>query len=85
MTTVEEIAKHLQCDEDVDKAELAKLAEIIKNEEQDYDDDEKEAIRKGKEFYEKCKESENFEELESPDDRVEMKLVHVMEKVWSLV
>ncbi|GMI20019.1 hypothetical protein TrCOL_g10403, partial [Triparma columacea] len=64
-------------DEEVDKAALASLANIIKNEHQDYTDEEKGAIRKGKEFYEKCKEDENFDDLKSPDERVKMKLVHV--------
>jgi len=63
-------------DEEVDKAALASLANIIKNEDQDYTDEEKAAIRKGKEFYEKCKVDKNFDELKSPDERVKMKLVH---------
>ncbi|GMI23828.1 hypothetical protein TrCOL_g8666 [Triparma columacea] len=71
------IAKVFQRDEEVDKAALASLANIIKNECQDYTDEEKAAIRKGKEFYEKCKEDENFDDLKSPDERVKMKLVHV--------
>ena len=62
---------------EVDKAALASLANIIKNEPQDYSEEEKVAIRKGKEFYEKCKEDENFDDLKSPDERVKMKLVHV--------
>ncbi|GMI41984.1 hypothetical protein TrCOL_g13771 [Triparma columacea] len=64
-------------DEEVDKAVLASLTNIIKNERQDYTDEEKAAIRKGKEFFEKCKEDKNFDDLKSPDERVKMKLVHV--------
>ena len=40
-------------DEEVDKTALASLAHIIKNEPQDYTKEEKAAIRKGKEVYEK--------------------------------
>jgi hypothetical protein len=66
-----------QTDEEIDQAALEALAKIIRNEPQDYADEEKQAIRKGKEFYEKCKEGETFGDLKSPDGRVKMKLVHV--------
>jgi hypothetical protein len=72
-----DVSDALKKDEMIDKAALASLANIIKNEPQDYTDEEKVAIRKGKEFYEKCKEDENFDDLKSPDERVKMKLVHV--------
>jgi hypothetical protein len=72
-----EISDALKKDELIDKAALASLANIIKNETQDYTDKEKDAIRKGKEFYEKCKVDESFDDLKSPDERVMMKLVHV--------
>jgi hypothetical protein len=72
-----EISNSFKRDEDVDKAALASLTNIIKNEHQDYTKEEKEAINKGKKFYENCKEGRNFDDLKSPDERVKMKLVHV--------
>ncbi|GMI40334.1 hypothetical protein TrCOL_g12993 [Triparma columacea] len=66
-----------QTDEEIDRAALEALTNILRNEPQDYTKEEKQAIRKGKEFYEKCKEGRNFDELKSPDERVKMKLVHV--------
>ncbi|GMI48438.1 hypothetical protein TrCOL_g6642 [Triparma columacea] len=74
---VAELRTSFNKDEEVDKAALVSLVNIIKNEHQDYTDEEKGAIRKGKEFYEKCKEGRNFDDLKSPDERVKMKLVHV--------
>ncbi|GMI44875.1 hypothetical protein TrCOL_g12708 [Triparma columacea] len=64
-------------DEEVDKAGLASLANIIKNEPQDYTEEEEDAIGKGKEFYEKCKESVRTYNLNSPDEKVDLKGVHV--------
>ena len=69
--------KFHQRDDKIDRAALEYLANIIKNEPQDYTDEEEDAIRKGKEVYEKCKKEENFDDLKSPDERVKMKLVHV--------
>ncbi|GMI31458.1 hypothetical protein TrCOL_g854 [Triparma columacea] len=69
--------KFHQSDDKFDRAALEYLANIIKNEPQDYTEEEEKAIRKGKEFYEKCKEEENFDNLKSPDERVKMKLVLV--------
>ncbi|GMI43693.1 hypothetical protein TrCOL_g6405 [Triparma columacea] len=66
-----------QIDKEIDRAELEALTNIIRNKKQDYTEEEKQAIRKGMEFYEKCKEGRNFDELKSPDERVKMKLVHV--------
>ncbi|GMI31066.1 hypothetical protein TrCOL_g1062 [Triparma columacea] len=74
---VSDIQQTFAQDDAVDNASLASLANIIKNETQDYTDEEEDAIRKGNEFYEKCKVDENFDELKSPDERVKMKLVHV--------
>ena len=64
-------------DDDVDRNELTKLVKIIKNEEQEYDDEEKRVIKEGKEFHEKCQRIEKMKILSSPDSRVEMKMVHV--------
>ena len=66
-----------QTDEEIDRAALEALTNIIRNESQNYTEEEKQAIRKGKEIYEKCKKGENFDDLKSPDERVKMKLVHV--------
>jgi hypothetical protein len=77
LSTIAVLRDSFKRDEEVDKAALASLANIIKSESQDYTDEEKKAIRKGKEFYEKCEDDENFDELKSPDERVKMKLVHV--------
>ncbi|GMI43365.1 hypothetical protein TrCOL_g9828 [Triparma columacea] len=77
LSTIAVLRDSFKRDEEVDKAALASLANIIKNKPQDYSEEEKLAIRKGKEFYEKCKEDENFDDLKSPDERVMMKLVHV--------
>jgi hypothetical protein len=56
---------------------LVSLANIIKNKDQDYTVEEKKAIMEGKKFYMDYKESKNFEDLNSPDSRVKMKLVHI--------
>ena len=64
-------------DDEIDEAARQALANIIKNVPQHYTDEEEEAIREGKEFYEECKENKNFDKLKSPDSRVKMKLVHV--------
>ena len=64
-------------DDEIDEAARQALANIIKNVPQHYTDEEEAAIEKGKEFYEECKESKNFDKLKSPDSRVKMKLVHV--------
>ena len=77
LRAIKSIAETFQHDEEVDKAELAKLAQIIKEMPQDYNGHEEDAIRKGKEFYMKCKESDNFDELKSPDDKMILKLVHI--------
>ncbi|GMI43036.1 hypothetical protein TrCOL_g3874 [Triparma columacea] len=69
--------KFHQSDDKIDRSALEYLANIIKNEPQDYTKEEEKAIRKGKEFYEKCKEDKHFDELKSPDEKVKMKLVHV--------
>ncbi|GMI39438.1 hypothetical protein TrCOL_g10183, partial [Triparma columacea] len=77
LSAIAELRDSFKRDEEVDKAAQASLANIIKNEPQDYTDEEKVAISKGKEFYENCKKEENFDELKSPDEKVKMKLVHV--------
>jgi len=77
LSTIAVLRDSFNRDEEVDKAALASLVNIIKNEHQDYTDEEKVAIRKGKKFYGYCKEDENFDALKSPDERVKMKLVHV--------
>jgi hypothetical protein len=64
-------------DEEVDEAVLASLANIIKNEPQDYSDEEKAAIRKGRDLYMKCKESVRTYALKSRDEKVKMKGVRV--------
>jgi hypothetical protein len=64
-------------DDKIDRAAMEYLANIIKNEPQDYTEEEEKAIRKGKKFYEKCKKDGNFNDLKSPDERVKMRLVHV--------
>jgi hypothetical protein len=55
--------KFYQSDDKIDRAAMEYLANIIKNEPQDYTKEEEEAIGKGKEFYKKCKESANFYSL----------------------
>jgi hypothetical protein len=50
----------IKSDKDLDREELMSLANVIKNEPQDYSEEEKEAIREGKEFYMKCKASKKF-------------------------
>jgi hypothetical protein len=72
-----EIQETFKQDEEVDKAALENLAKIMRNEQQNYTEEEKLAIRKGKEFYEKCKEERNFDDLQTPDERVKVKLAHV--------
>ena len=79
-TTKDGASRHRQViksDKDLDREELMSLANIIKNEPQDYSEEEKEAIRKGKEFYMKCKASKKFKDVKSPDPEVKMKLVHL--------
>ncbi len=69
--------KFHKSDDKIDRAVMEYLANVIKNEPQDYTEEEEKAVRKGKKFYEKCKEGRNFNDLKSPDKRVQMKLVHV--------
>ena len=48
LSVLQEINNSFNRDDDVDRDELTKLANIIKNEEQDYDEKEKRAIKEGK-------------------------------------
>ena len=74
---VSELQHAFKRDEDVDRAALASLANIIRNEKQHYTEEEQETIRKGKEFNMKCKESKKFKDLKSPDPQVKMKAGHL--------
>uniref|UniRef100_A0A7S2QVG9 Protein kinase domain-containing protein n=1 Tax=Triparma pacifica TaxID=91992 RepID=A0A7S2QVG9_9STRA len=64
-------------DDEADQVALDRLVNIIRNEEQEYNEEEKRAIKKGKEFYEKCKVIEKIKKLSCADKRVEMKLVQL--------
>ncbi|GMI44741.1 hypothetical protein TrCOL_g7074 [Triparma columacea] len=77
LSTIKAVSDTFAKDDLVDRNALKYLANVIKNEAQHYTDKEKVAIRKGKEFYEKCKVDKNFDDLKSPDERVTMKLVHI--------
>jgi hypothetical protein len=66
-----------QTDEEIDQAALEALANIIRNEPQDYTEEEEVVMRDGKEFYEKCMASKKFKKLKSPDPRVKMTAVHL--------
>ncbi|GMI47646.1 hypothetical protein TrCOL_g5426 [Triparma columacea] len=77
LSTIKAVSDTFAKDGMVDEDALKYLVNIIKNEPQDYSEEEKVAIRKAKEIYEKCKDDEKFDELKSPDERVKMKLVHV--------
>jgi hypothetical protein len=59
-----------------DAAAMISLAKVMKSEPQQYSSDEESAIREGKDFYGKCKESKRYA-ITSPDDRVEMSKVHI--------
>ena len=66
-------------DDIYDKAAMMSMANIIKNKPQVYTAEEEDAIRKGNELFEKCKEMQlwdKFDKLKSPDERVNMKLIH---------
>jgi hypothetical protein len=69
--------KFVKTDDEKDLITQEFLANVIKNEQQTYTEEEERAIRGAKEFYEKCKEGTGAYEVESPDDFVEMRGAHV--------
>ena len=67
----------VKSDEEFDKEALERLTYIIREEKQDYNDKEVNAIRKGKAMYEKCMASTKIKKVISPDSQLEMKMVHL--------
>ena len=67
-------------DDVLDRASMMSVANTIKNEPQNYTQEEDAAIKKGIELYEKCKEMamlDKFDKVKSPDDKVNMKSVPI--------
>ncbi|GMI48535.1 hypothetical protein TrCOL_g5186 [Triparma columacea] len=77
LSAIAELRDSFKQDEEVDKAALASLANIIKNEPQDYTKEEEAVVRDGKEFYGKCMTSKKFKNLKISDPKVKMKAVHL--------
>ena len=71
----EESGGVFKSDEELDQEERNRIADIIKNEPQEYSPEEERIIREGKEFYEKCKENKNFQNIALPDNRIKMKMM----------
>ena len=66
-----------QTDEEIDQAALEALANIIRNEPQDYTEEEEAVMRDGKEFYGKCMTSKKFKNVKTRDPRVKLKTGHL--------
>jgi hypothetical protein len=69
--------KFTKTDDEKDSITRELLAKVIKNEQQTYTEEEELAIRKGKDFYERCHESKNVKVLETSDERVKLRAIHL--------